>query len=347
MAVETGAEPIPTLLLTGFLGSGKTTVLNAVLRAPEMRETAVLVNEFGAVGIDHLLVEALDDDVVLLNAGCLCCTIRGDIVDSLSSLFERRASGTIPAFRRAIIETTGLADPAPILHTLLSHEAVRERYRMDAIVATVDAVNGDRQLSEHDESVKQVAVADRLLITKSDLAGRSSVDALRARLEAINPAAPIAVAVHGSIKSGSSIGHMLFEKDGGPVDVNRWLAAAEGARSSDGHGHDAHGTSRHDDRIRQLSIETGEVIEAHRLIGWIERLLATEGDRVLRLKGVLDLKGSDVPVVVHGVQHVFHPLARLARWPGGERRSRLVIIAKDLALDSVEESFRRSVLARP
>ena len=340
MTAQPSAPSIPTLLLTGFLGSGKTTLLNALLRAPDMRETAVLVNEFGEIGIDHLLVESLAEDIVLLNAGCLCCTIRGDIVESLASLHQRRAEGAVPAFRRVVIETTGLADPAPILHTLLSHEAIRDRYRVDAIMTTVDAVNGDRHLTEHDESVRQVAVADRLLITKTDIAGRRAIDALRSRLTAINPGASILEVVDGAVDPAGLIDRALFDLSGKSPDVARWLI--EASEGSDDHRDGGHG--RHDDRIRQSSMEADGAIEAHRLIGWIERLLEMHGDKVLRVKGVFNLAGSDVPVVVHGVQHVFHPLARLSCWPDGDRRSRIVIIARDLPMAPVEESFRRSVL---
>ncbi len=341
MIAEAAVPAIPIVLITGFLGSGKTTLLNALLRAPDMRDTAVLVNEFGDIGIDHLLVETLDDDVVLLNAGCLCCTIRGDIVASLASLFERRARGEIPAFRRVMIETTGLADPAPILHTLLGHEAIRDRYRVEAIVSTVDAVNGDRHLTEHDESVKQVAVADSLVITKTDIADRGAVDALRRRLDGINAGAPILEVVGGAV-APSWLMHGAAPQ-GASLGVARWLNGADDRQRHDVEGNHAH--SRHDDGIRQSSIETDDVIEAHRLIGWIERLLQTHGDKVLRVKGVLNMAGSDTPVVVHGVQHVFHPLAHLSRWPDGDRRSRIVIIARDLPMGPLEESFRRSVLS--
>jgi G3E family GTPase len=341
MIAEATVPSIPIVLITGFLGSGKTTLLNALLRAPGMRDTAVLINEFGDIGIDHLLVEALDDDVVLLNAGCLCCTIRGDIVASLDSLFERRARGEIPAFQRVMIEATGLADPAPILHTLLGHEAIRDRYRVDSIVSTVDAVNGDRTLTEHDESVKQVAVADRLLITKTDIADRRAVAALRRRLGGINAGAPILEVIGGDVAPSWLMNGTAPQ--GAGLGVAHWLNAADGRRRRDVEGNHAH--SRHDDGIRQSSIETDDVIEAHRLIGWIEKLLETHGDKVLRVKGVLNMAGSDTPVVVHGVQHVFHPLTRLSRWPDGGRRSRMVIIAKDLPMEPLEASFRRSVLS--
>jgi G3E family GTPase len=309
-----------------------------------LRETAVLVNEFGDVGIDHLLVETLEDeDVVLLNAGCLCCTIRDDLVGCLSSLFERRAEGSVPAFRRVVIETTGLADPAPILHTLLGHEALRDRFHVSGIVTMVDAVNGARQLTEHAESVKQVAVADRLVVTKGDIAEAGAVEALRARLAAINPSAAILEATHGQLDAARLLDTGAFDPASKGADVARWLGEAGAADGEDDarHGHDA---SRHDDRIRSFSLHAEAPIEIHRFVAWVEGLLEAHGDRLLRLKGILDAAGSEVPIVVHGVQHIFHPLARLARWPDGERRSRVVIIARDLDPGPVEAGFRRIVL---
>ena len=190
---------IPVTLLTGFLGSGKTTVLNHVLKQPDMAATAVIVNEFGEIGLDHLLVESATEDVVLLNSGCLCCTVRGDIVNTLTDLFVGRVKGRVPYFTRAVIETTGLADPAPVLHALFSDPIVAERYMIDGVVTTVDAVNGAGTLDRQPEAVKQAAVADRLIVTKSDLAEPAALAALEARLRALNPGAPLLHAAHGAI----------------------------------------------------------------------------------------------------------------------------------------------------
>ena len=343
------AEPrVPISVITGFLGSGKTTLLNALLKHPGMAETAVLVNEFGEIGIDHLLFEALDDDVLLLAAGCLCCTIREDMVASLRSLFERRAGGEVPEFRRVVIETTGLADPAPILHTLLAGAPAPAPWAVDGVVTTVDAVNGHRQLSDHAESVKQAAVADRLLVTKSDIASERGLAALHARLRAINPGAPILTACHGGIDPAKLFGAGPLASIGaGEPDASRWLGAA--AAEPDGHRHheDGHDGVRHDDGIRSLSLSTGTPIEIHRFVRWVETLLEEHGDRVLRLKGVLDVAGDSRPVVVHGVQHVFHPLSRLPAWPDPDRRSRLVLIVKDLDTDGIAQAFRTLVDREP
>ena len=328
-------DPTPATVITGFLGSGKTTLLNALLRDRRMAETAVLVNEFGDVGIDHLLVETLDDDVVLLNAGCLCCTIRNDLVETLASLFDKRAAGLVPSFRRVAIETTGLADPAPILHTLLSHEALRERYCIDGIIVTVDAVNGARQIDEHAECLKQAAVADRLVMTKGDIAGPEAIAALRARLATLNPGAPVIEAVQGAVDPSRLLDAGPFDAASKGADVVAWLNAAA---------YDGHDANRHDTGIEAFCLTAETPIEMHRFIAWVERLLAAHGDKLLRLKGVLDVAGSEAPIVVHGVQHVFHPLTRLAAWPDDERRSRIVVIAKDLAREAVEDDFARSVV---
>ena len=338
------AEPrVPISVITGFLGSGKTTLLNALLKHPGMAETAVLVNEFGEIGIDHLLFEALDDDVVLLAAGCLCCTIREDMVASLRSLFERRAGGGVPEFRRVVIETTGLADPAPILHTLLAGDSTSAPWAVDGIVTTVDAVSGHGQLSAHPESVEQAAVADRLLVTKSDLAEPSGLAALRERLRIINPGAPILTACHGDIEPAELFDAGPLASPGtGPPDVNRWLGAAAAGPSGRQHHEGVH-EGVHDDGIRALSLSIEAPIEIFRFIRWVEQLLERNGDGVLRLKGILNVDGDSQPVVVHGVQHVFHPLTRLPAWPDSDRRSRLVLIVKDLDVERLAQEFQHLV----
>ena len=347
MSYAAAVPKTPVSVITGFLGSGKTTLLNALLKHPGMAETAVLVNEFGEIGIDHLLFEALDDDVVLLAAGCLCCTIREDMVASLRSLFERRAGGGVPEFRRVVIETTGLADPAPILHTLLAGDSTSAPWAVDGIVTTVDAVNAHGQLSAYPESVKQAAVADRLLVTKSDLAESNGLAALRERLRTINPGAPILTACHGDIEPAELFGAgPLASLETGQPDVGRWLGAA--AAGPSGHYHHGHGHEDvHDDGIRALSLSIEAPVEIYRFIRWVERLLERNGDRVLRLKGILNVAGDPLPVVVHGAQHVFHPLSRLPAWPDADRCSRLVLIVKDLDIDRIAREFQASVQRDP
>jgi len=339
--------PIPVTVITGFLGSGKTTLLNRLLAHPDLADTAVLVNEFGEIGLDHLLVREIDENVVLLNAGCLCCTVRGDLVETLRDLFLKRVRGEVPAFNRVAVETTGLADPAPIIHTLMSDPILGARYRFDGIVTTVDAVNGANQMDAQPEPVKQAAVADRLVLTKADIADDALLDGMRDRLAQLNPAAPIFVADHGDVPPDALLDAGLFNTRDKIPDVERWLAAeAYAPADSEDHDHDHdHGhhhhpnANRHDDRIRAFCLTIDKPIAWDGFVTWVEMLLATKGEDVLRVKGVLDVEGVDHPVVVHGVQHVFHPPAALPAWPEGKRGSRLVMITRDLGREAVEKTL--------
>jgi G3E family GTPase len=331
--------PLPISVLTGFLGSGKTTVLRHLLGHPAMDETAVVVNEFGEVGLDHLLVETADEDTVLLNSGCLCCTVRGDLIDTLRRLFKRRVQREVPAFRRLVIETTGLADPAPILHTLMNDPMLVTRFRLDGVIATVDAVNGERTLDRHPEAVKQAAVADRLLVTKTDLAARPAAEALAARLSALNPAAPVHQVIQGAIAPERLFNAGLYDPESKSPDVRRWLKAeAYEARGDGDHGH-GHDVNRHDDRIRAFVVTAERPLDWDRLNGWVEMLVACYGADILRLKGILNIADMDRPMVVHAVQHVFHPPALLETWPDGDRSSRLVFITRDLDRETIQRSL--------
>lgn len=339
---DPAADRIPVSVLTGFLGSGKTTVLNALLRHPDMGETAVVINEFGEVGIDNLLVETATEDMVVMDSGCLCCTIRGDLIETLRGLIRRRWKEEIPAFRRLVIETTGLADPAPILHTLMTDPVISSRYRLDGVISTVDAAAGAATLDAQPEAVKQAAVADRLLLTKTDIAPETAD--LEARLRTINPAAAILKPVQGAVDPADLFGAGLYDPATKHPDVARWLAEEAYEGGHDHHGHHHHDPNRHDDRIRSFVIRHDAPIPWDGFVEWIEALMATHGANVLRMKGILQVKEAEGPVAVHGVQHVFHPPALLEAWPAGEApSSRLVVIARDLNKDPVEKMFRAFV----
>ncbi|HYM72827.1 MAG TPA: GTP-binding protein [Stellaceae bacterium] len=341
------ASRTPVTLLTGFLGSGKTTVLNHVLKQPEMAATAVIVNEFGEIGIDHLLVEKATDDVVLMSSGCLCCTVRGDIVDTLVNLFVDRAKGRIPGFERVVIETTGLADPAPILHALMSDPIVGERYMIDGVVTTVDAVNGADTLDRQPEALKQAAVADRLLLTKGDLADAATRAALEARLAALNPTAKLQAVAQGAVDPAFLFGLGLFDPETKSVDVQRWLREEAFAEDGhDGHGHDGHGhhvhhdANRHDEHIRAFCITRERPISWTAFSGWLDALATMRGADLLRIKAIVAIEDRPgQPVVLHGVQHLFHPPVLLPEWPSADHRTRIVFITRDLPQEQIEKSL--------
>lgn len=338
----------PLSILTGFLGAGKTTLLNKLLQAPELADCLVLINEFGEVGLDHLFVEKVDGNVVVMASGCLCCTIRGDLVATLEDLLRRRDNDRIAPFNRVIIETTGLADPAPILHTIMYHPYFMLRFRLDGVITVVDAVTGDATLDRHPEAVKQAAVADRLVITKIDLVGEgdAGLAALRGRLAALNPTAVQLDAAQGEATPAALLNIGLYDPDKKTPDVRRWLNAEalddhadhHGHHDHHGHGHGAHAhdVNRHDARIRAFALRYDKPVPLSALDMFFELLRSAHGAHLLRVKGIIALDDDPArPLVVHGVQHIFHPPARLDTWPDDDHTTRIVFILHDMAPDFV------------
>jgi G3E family GTPase len=353
-------ELIPVTVLTGFLGSGKTTVLAQLLKNPALEKTAIIVNEFGEVGLDHDLLERSDEDLILLANGCVCCTVRGDLVEAFHKLERQRTAGKSAAFERVIIETTGLADPAPILHTLMSDPFVTAHYRLEQVITTLDAVNAMTTLDQHDEAIKQVAVADRLLLTKTDLAKPADLQVLRQRITALNPAAPLLTVLNGEVAVEGFFGSAVFDMSSKTDKVQDWLRieaydAGQVHHADHHHDHDyaAVDRNRHDDHISAYSVIREQPISWAGFSAWLEMISQMRGDDLLRVKGIVNvIEHPDRPVVIHGVQHLFHPPVFLDQWPSEDHRTRLVFITRDIDRDDIDATLqvfenRKARSARP
>jgi G3E family GTPase len=337
--------PIPVTVLTGFLGVGKTTLLNRLLKDPALFDTAVIINEYGDVAIDHLLVEQSSDGIIQLSDGCLCCTVRGELVDTLADLVDRLQTGRIAKLARVVIETTGLADPAPVMQSIMGHPALVQAFRLDGVVTLVDAVNGAANLDAHVEALKQAAVADRLVLTKTDLTDAGTVDVLKDRLKAINPGARILGAQDAGAAELLDCG--LYNPATKSADVRRWLGEAKehpdhGHHDHGGHDHgqDGHRHHHHDGRVKTHSLVHDSPVPYAAIDMFLDLLRSVHGDRLLRMKGVIELKEDPSrPLVIHGVQRLLHPPARLPAWPDDRRGTRLVLITLDMPGDYVSRLF--------
>jgi G3E family GTPase len=320
---------LPVAALSGFLGSGKTTLLNALLRHPAMAGTAVAINEFGEVPIDQHLVEgATDDRTLVLANGCLCCNVAGDMEGGMMRLFASREAGAVPRFERLVVEPSGLADPAPILQALLRNPVLSRLLRLDAVLATVDALFGRGQLAENPEAREQVALAETLLLTKTDLATPGQIAALRADLGALNPLAPVIEVRHGEADPHALFPARFLGAAGAPPPVAAWLRAVP---HRDGHAHT--------EGVAALSLVSDTPPPWDALDAWLKRLRLSAGERLLRLKGIVGVPGRPGPVVLQGVQHVLHPPVALDAWPDDDRRSRLVLITRGLPQDEIRAGW--------
>lgn len=344
------SEPIPVTLLTGFLGAGKTTLLNRLLHDPSAGRVAVVVNEFGDAGLDHDLIEDSAEDVVLMPGGCVCCSIRGDLSKTLLSLLARRARNEL-AFDRVVIETTGLADPGPIHHTLLVDPVLAPNYALDGTVTVVDAVLGAATLDRHAEAQAQVAMSDRIVLSKHDLVDAAGMAALNTRLDRLNPGAPRIVAQMGAVPSGALFGLGAMRKAMAPDHALEWLAQPQpaadplaglsGLTAPQPQPVDLATPSHHatDDRITTASVTLHNMIPADVFDFWLDTLIALRGANILRLKGIVHIEDLPKPFVFHGVQHIFEPPVPLESWPKGDTTSRVVIIARDIPKSDLDESL--------
>jgi G3E family GTPase len=321
---------IPVSIVTGFLGSGKTTLINRLLKRPEMNRVAVIVNELGEIGIDNELVEVSSEQMMLLNNGCLCCVLRGDLQETLRELFFKRRNGAVIDFDRVIIETTGLADPAPVMQTLITDTLLLEQYRLDCVATLVDAVNAPGQLDQFSEPVKQVALADRLIVTKTDLVAEKELSALITRLNEINPRAPVRLALNGEVELPFLIDVGLRRASARLEEVERWLGT-----ETDEHG----GDHRHDEHVESFVLRFEQPMPWAAFTQCIEVLTALRGPDLLRVKGLVNVEDKSGPMVIQGVQHLFHPPLELTAWPSADHGTRLVFITRGVSRESVLQLF--------
>ncbi len=348
---------IPVSILTGFLGAGKSTLLNRILKDPATSGTAVIINEFGEVGIDNFLVEASGDALVELSNGCLCCTVRGELVDTLAYMMDGIQTGRLQPIKRVVIETTGLADPAPVMQSVMGNPIIAQNFELEGVVTVVDAVHGVSTLDRHKEAVKQVAVADRLVISKLSLADAQTVETLNERLRALNPRAVRVDGDKAEAGSAAILQNGLYDPATKIADVDRWLKTEiagdhhhhdhhdHGHHDHD-HGHDHHhhhhhDVTRHGENIRSFTLVHDKPIEPMAIEMFVDLLRTAHGEKLLRMKAIVALSDNpERPLVLHGVQSVFHQPERLPKWPeGSDRLTRMVLITQDLPERFVADLF--------
>lgn len=346
-------DRIPVSIITGFLGAGKSTLLNRLLKDPAMSDAAIIINEFGDVSIDHMLVESSGDGIIELAEGCLCCTVRGELVDTLAELMDGMQTGRLKRVNRVVIETTGLADPAPVMQSVMGNPVIAHGFSLNGVVTVVDAVNGLSTLDNHVEAVKQVAVADRLVLTKRTLADDASLSRLMTRLQSLNPRAVIEDGDRNEWSAAELLDNGLYNTEGKTADVSRWLGEEDAhAHHHDhhhGHGdhdhhhhhHHHHDVNRHDDQIRSFSIVHDAPIDPMAIDMFVDLLRSAHGEKLLRMKAIVKVSDNPQrPLVLHGVQNIFHAPERLAAWPDPkDQRTRMVLITKDLPEAFVQDLF--------
>lgn len=338
-------NPVPVSIITGYLGSGKTTLLNRLLQSPALANALVIINEFGEVGIDHLLVSAPTENMRLLSNGCLCCEVRGDLVETLADAARQRREGRIQRFDRVIVETTGLADPVPLVQTVVTDRDVAPSYRLDSIITVIDAVNALSQFDRQPESVKQVAVADLLLLSKTDLVGEDEIVTLQERVRMINPSVETVRVVRGEIEPRRLFGCGTIDASANAAQLKRWMGTNGDICEDSEHVHDAHcghlhdsrARNHHHDRVQTFSITLDHPVTRGALVVWLTMLASFRSADLLRVKGIVNVEGC--PMVINAVQFVLHEPVELAAWPSSDRKSHIVFIVQDLKREDLERTL--------
>ena len=327
---------IPVTVITGFLGSGKTTLLSSILKKKEMQKTAVIINEFGEIGLDHALIEHTDENIVELQSGCICCTIQGDLNKTLIDLFDKMMNGKVSSFNRVLIETTGLANPVPIIHTLMSSIELIRIYSLDGVITVVDSVNGEKTLDLHEESLKQLALAEKIILSKTDIVDKDEINSLIYRIKEINPVIKIVYSKFGNIPLEEIFGLGAYDPYKKSADVKKWLAAEKYKDKKHHHHHDV---NRHNENIRAFSMMSENPVNMIAFSFFRDMITAALGANLLRMKGIVNIAGEERPAVIHGVQHIFHPVQWLETWPDNDRRTKLVFITQNIKKEQIEDFF--------